>query len=203
MAGLAQPPSGLVDAVVSDDQQLPSADRLATLQATAVQLRDLLLELADLEGRTSDTKAKITDLQFRQLPDLMAAARVDHVGIPPVGNHPGWDATMKPYCKANIAADWDDGRREAAFRELENLGGGDLIRNTVTVTFGKDENQGAHELVNLLTEMGLGDRLQVKRAVPWSSLTAFVKSELKRGTDVPLEALGAAAGYIVECKERE
>jgi hypothetical protein len=45
--------------------------------------------------------------------------------------------------------------------------------------------------------------LDVRRDVHWKTLTAFVKEQVRQGSPLPLETLGATVGKVVKIKERK
>lgn len=85
-----------------------------------------------------------------------------------------------------ISASITDENRQAAHDWLRKHNHGDIIKNNVTVSFGKGEDQFADKLVDYLIKIRdeghirFGDLVQ-KEAVHPSTLKAFVKGELSKG----------------------
>jgi hypothetical protein len=190
----------------------PPADKLDRLQQACSLLRDKKQELSDLAERQAAVEAAINKLERTQLPDLMDEAGTDRIAVLARGNLPTMDARMEPYFHANIAAEvkpgsdkgWPAERRAAAFDALIAEDAGDLIRHTVTVTFGRGQEEEAHALGELLR--GEGYTFTVAQAVPWASLTAWVKE--RHNGDRPLsgavlDKIGAVVGRIVRLKPRK
>lgn len=196
-------PPGLAEMV--DAGPAPTrADKLTELRAACVQLRDTELSKQNKEEELAAINAQLVKLRHELLPDLMDEAGVDHIGLPAAGNLPPCDAKCEPYYRANIAADWAQERREAAFSALVQEEAEDLIKHTFTVQFGRGEEDAAHSFAELLK--GEGFEYTVGMAVPWATLTAWVKERFQN--DAPLsaavlETIGATVGRVVKLKPRK
>ena len=196
-----------IPAAVLLDAEHPPAAPPATLEKVRAELaaqRDDQQVLADLEARRKETQARIDKRRFDTLPALLMAAGTDQVGLPAAGNLPAYDARLKPYYRANIAAEWPDERRQAAYDLLEAKGGGDIVKCVVSVEFNREELETARALAQQLSAAGLFPTL--KRAVQWNTLTAWFREQVEAHhgfTGAEMEALGATHGHQVELKERK
>ncbi len=179
-----------------------STDKLDAIRDMARLLRDKEREVGDLNERLTEAKAAVLDLKHKKLVDLMHEAGVDKVGLPAEGNQPPYDATLSPYYHANIAANWEPTKRQAAFNWLEGEGHGDLVKTVITITLGRDQRDAAREIQAELEHRGFSVSAQLD--VPWNTLTAFVREQVeKHGTVPPLETLGATVGQVVKLKARK
>lgn len=191
-------------------------EHLLTIDATVEsrpedleQARKLAREFHALEARAETLKEELEQIQTRKLelqhrviPEFFGKLEIDNIGL----EDAGVDVMVGPYYKANIAADWDEARRKRAFAALDQLGGGDLIRASVVVTFGRDEFEEAKKLVELLkTRWPLANSHppRMDMTVPWNSLTAFVREQHEDGVALPLEDLGAVVGRAAKVKKRK
>lgn len=75
------------------------------------------------------------------------------------------------------------------FAWLEKHGFGGLIKNVVSVPFGKDEEKAVTELGKVLTKMKMD--YVTKKSIHAGTAKAFVKEQLAAKKDVPLELFGA------------
>jgi hypothetical protein len=75
---------------------------------------------------------------------------------------------------------------------LRDHGYGDLIKNTVSCTFGRDEDEDAREFYELAESSGYC--AEAKTEVHPSTLRAFVKERVEAGDDFPMELFGAWVG---------
>lgn len=189
-------------ALIAADEPIVNEDRLSALRDKIARVRDLQKTKADLEARLKETNKELDASYFRELPDLMDAAGVTLVEIPPEGDLPAITAKVGPYYRANIAADWPPERRAAAFKWLDDNGHGDLIKTNVTVPFARDEREEARKLVAKLEAEGLPT--VIGEAIPWATLTAWLKEMVEKhnATDLPLETLGATVGRVVTLKSK-
>lgn len=190
---------------LDDPNLLPPTqpDRLERITALLRRVRDLRLDAEDWEARRKVANAEINDLTFRQLPELFQQAATTNVGLAPEGNLPGFQATLKPYHKANISAEWPLEKRIDGFNHLRDMGGADLVRNTIIVEFGRGEDEMALRLADWLIANGMSYTRSM--TVPWASLTAWLREQcLKFRRDFTrdqLEAIGATVGHVVEVKQ--
>ncbi len=79
----------------------------------------------------------------------------------------------------------DDTKRENALLWLRTNGLGDIIKNNVSVTFGRGEDDKAEQLLNLAAENGF--QPQQKSDVAWNTLTALYQERVQTGLDMPSE----------------
>lgn len=180
----------------------PSGDRLQTLKEAARSLRDGRLELSNLEEQVADKKKALYTLQHETLVELLTQSGVDRVGLEAEGNLPAYDAEMKPYYKASIAADWPEEKQAAAYNWLDGQGHGDLIKTIITIELPRGERETAKKVITALRELGVP--FTEKMGVPWNTLTAWLKERIEvHKESPPLDLLGATAGKVVNLKERK
>jgi hypothetical protein len=123
----------------------------------------------------------------------------------------GVDLVKEAYYHANIAADWPEEKRQIAFDWLVSSGNEDLIKTTFTMQFPRKMFDVAVWLKKQVAKLkfpGKGKEIEMPEAVvtlgvPWNTLTAFVKEQIEKGAELPLETLGATVGWIVKVKQRK
>lgn len=162
-------------------------ERLAELAAELVALDR---EVEDLDERLKRAKERRYDLQTKDLVDLMVDIGLDSTGVD------GVQIVVEKKCHANISKDWDDDRKVRAYEHLREIGGEDLIKNTLSVSAGRnsdDKMRQIHDRVRqMLAEVELEAAVKLEPTVQWNTLTAFVRETVDAGeTPVDLEALGA------------
>ena len=196
-----QPSPALAAAMRGVSIQTPD-DKLEALRDMARQLRDKEREITDLDERLKATTAEAAEIRTKKLVDLMAEVGVDRVGLPAEGNYPACDAELKPYYHADIRADWEPERRQAAFAWLDSAGHGDLIKTAITVLLPRDDRAMALSIQHYLEQCGVNHTVQLD--VPWNTLTAFVREQIEKyHRTPPLETLGATVGQVVKLKVRK
>lgn len=186
-----------------DEDSLKKAHRMCTELAVLVETRD------SLDKELKETKKKIWEMQTKTIPDFMLEREIDHIGLPEHNS----DVKMKTAYKANIAADWDEDRRQAAFDHLVELECQDVIRTQVTYTLGADSFETAvaiHTAISNFASMLVDTNFEVQvpepvigKSVPWATLTALVKDLSEKGVAFDTEKLGATVGPFAEIKERK
>lgn len=178
-----------------------SADKLEKLRRKVADARDLELMIGDLEDRLKAAKKTLQDLIHKQLPDLMDEAGVTSLTVAAEGNAKPFVADLKPYYAANIAAGWEEGRRQVAFEYLTELGAGDLIKTKVEIDMPREQREDALKLAESLSSDGLP--VSVKESVHAQTLTAWLREQVEENQFLPdLEKIGATVGRVVKVKAK-
>jgi len=181
---------------------------LKTLSEKAAEFVALEQKKKVLESELENLNKDIHEMKHKTLPDIMLSLDVDKHGLASAGV----DIVLEDYAKANISAEWEPERQDAAFAHLEELGVSDIIRTQVTFSFSKDQYAHAMTVVAMLNLMAEkidefgGTEIpipSVKKSVPWNTLTATIKELHKKGVAVDLEKLGGMIGNIVKIKVRK
>jgi hypothetical protein len=171
---------------------------LDQIKEKARELRDLEQERTNLEERLTAVGRRIEAIRHADLPDLMNEAGCSSFTLEAEGNNPPFEVTKRPFYSANIAAKWPDNKRRKAFDAVSEHGGSDLIKTTVTFTFGKGQVKQAMKLAD-------DHRLlqpEVKESIHFASLTSWLKERVEAGKPVPdLDLIGGRIGQIVEPKK--
>lgn len=142
---MSQIPEHLRDAQI-DMSSLASDEQLTRARRVATEYAVLDTEIADLESIIKQKKERRLELQMRELPAVLGEIGIDRIGLP----DQGVDVVVAPYYHANIAADWEEQRKEQAFSWLEQAGHGDVVRAVVSVSFSRGELPMARELEELI-----------------------------------------------------
>lgn len=197
---MTQIPQHILDS--QNDLRVASDNDLKRAQRLAKDLIDVTANIEHVEKQLKDLKKRRAEIESREIPDLFGEIGVDSVGIPD-GN---CDVVVKPFYKANIAATWDEERREQAFRWLEENGYGDIISIDVTVSFKRGERALADSFLDVIRKSFPGANSHppvMKMGVPWNTLTALVKEQIERGEAIPLDVLGATVGQVASITKRK
>lgn len=152
---------------------------LAQAQLKAEQL------VEKLEEDLASAKENLCDISENQLPEKM-----EQLGLPSFTTNDGITIKIKEEIRANISEE----RKPPAHDWLEKNGYGALIKSEVVTPFGRDEIQQANELVTTLQKQG---RLaNLKRGVNFQTLQAFVREQLAKGKDIPIDLFGVNRKHI-------
>jgi len=157
-----------VDTAVSSDIAL-SCNKLLETQKQITMVEEQLAKLKDAESLLSE----------QTIPNLMQQA-----GIAMLKLADGSSVEVKPFYAARIP----QAKVEEAFQWLRDNGFGDLIKNNVTLTFGRSEDNVAKSLVDELKKKGHNVN-QTEKVEPMT-LKAFVKEQIQAGRNVPSDLFG-------------
>jgi hypothetical protein len=201
---MSQPSASVVRAAQLTQSEANS-DKLQMIQSTAARARDLELEIADLNERLAEKTAALREITFNRLPALLMEAKLDFIGVPRDGNKMGVDYELKPYYSANIAAGWDEEKRDKAFALLKTLKADGLIKAEVIARLPKGNLAQAKKLVAAAKKLKITATL--KQSVHSGTLTAWLKELYEdRGKSLStetLETLGASIGTYVRVTQRK
>ena len=156
------------------DGKLDIVSRLANEAAT------LERELADAEKLMKEKKSALHKITDEQLPEALEV-----MGLQKFTLVDGSEIAVKPIYAASIPKD----RKEEAFQWLRDHEFGDLVKNNVTVTFGRGEDETAKEFVGLCGEQGFVPS-QLEKVEPMT-LKAWLRERVEAGDPVPLDLFGA------------
>ena len=137
-------------------------DRMQSVEQTdsAKRLSDKVLELKDLEDEIANAEESLKKLKekARAVSSIEIPAMMDEMQITKLKLKDGEAVEIKKIYGASIPKD----QQEAAFTWLRNNGLGDVIKNDITVTFGRGEDTRPHHMRTLQRVKGLN---QFKRLV--------------------------------------
>jgi len=158
-----------------------------TLDTTAMEdiatacnkLLDIQKEVSALEDQLKKKKEQELKLSEQDIPNLMQKA-----GAASIKLTDGTAVEIKPYYGARIPAS----RTEEAFDWLRENNFADLIKNNVTLTFGRNEDNVAKSIVDDLRNKGHNVK-QAEKVEPMT-LKAFVREQIEKGKDVPSDLFG-------------
>ena len=166
------------DEMLKDSKDLLDSVEVTTIAAECQKLKALEDQIAAAEENLKDLKLKADDVGSRVIPELLAEQALTSIKM-----EDGSTVSVKKEFRATIPK--DEGRREAALQWLRDQGLGDIIKNNVSVTFGKGEDDKAEQLLNLAAENGFEP--QQKSDVAWNTLTALYQERVQAGMDMPSE----------------
>jgi len=166
---------------------LEALSKNITIDTTASQeiaelcnkLLDIQKEVAALEDKLKKKKEEELKLSEQDIPNLMQKTGVSLLKLTD-----GSSVEIKPYYGARIPAS----RTEEAFGWLRENNYGDLIKNNVTLTFGRNQDNEAKSLVDDLRNKGHNVK-QAEKVEPMT-LKAFVREQIEKGKDVPADLFG-------------
>ena len=153
-------------------------------------LRALEQEIEQAENHLKLLKQEKHRLSTEQIPMLMDEMGVDRLDVD------GLTVQTKLQVHASIPV----GRKDEAFAWLRENNLDSIIKNDITVSFGKGEDNVAGDVVGLLQERGFDPK--TKTHVHPSTLKAFVKERITDGKPIDLDMFGAFVANTAEIRRK-
>ena len=171
----------------SDTLQEGGGD-LAELNKKVKKLEACESRLEKLMEEVDTLKSNIKKISYEEIPDLLAEK-----GLASLKLSDGTVVEVKKVINAYLPkADRDPEGREKAFQWLRDNGLGDLIKNEVTVAFGRDEDNKAQQYAVLA--QGQGYEPVQKLKVEPMTLKALVRERLESGQEMPSDLFNVFSG---------
>ena len=156
-----------------DVDNLKGVNNLSTL---VIELQRLEDEIANEEERLKIKKEKADKISNIAIPEIMRALKLKTMKLAD-----GSAIEVKEVYSATIPLDKKDG----AFNWLREHGLGDLIKNEVTVSFGRGEDNKAAEYADLARGQGLEPTQKLK--VEPMTLKALFRERSENNQELPSE----------------
>ena len=132
------------------------------------------LRIGGMIGNTEERLRKLKE-QYRRLSEEDLPQKMAELGMQDLRLEDGSRITIDMFYATRI----NKNNRDAAHEWLRQQGHGDIIKNQVSVSFGKGEDDTALETMTLLEKEGLFP--DQKESVHPSTLKAFVKERIESG----------------------
>ena len=185
-----------------------SKDFLSQLEADAAAVDSTpddsdLNKVAVLAKKVQATQSRVTELEAEikekkrellKLTDEDLPATMQELGLSAFTTDDGASITIKPTYGAHIKVD----NREDAFNWLRDNNFGDLIKNNVTCTFGRGEDDAANQFLSFAEKSGYTP-LQKTEVHP-QTLKAWVREQTETGNSFPMDLFGAYIGQRATIK---
>jgi hypothetical protein len=176
----------------------PSEDKLTRVRNLIAELRGYEVQKSEFEERAHNLSEKIKTLKEKTIVDAFDDAKITNLGIEAEGNLPAYDIELKNYYHANIPDDENAGK---AYDWLRKNHGGDMIKATYTIQFGRGSEKKQKEFEAYLKKQKIA--FNYKFGVPWATLTSFVRERLEANVALPLKLLGAKTGRVASLKKQK
>jgi len=164
------------DMMSEDSTDLLDNVEINTIASECVKLKNKEDEIVELEEQLKKKKEEADYISSNVIPELLAEQGLSEIKL-----SDGSKVSVKKEFRATVPK--DDTKRESALQWLRDQGLGDIIKNNVSVSFGKGEDDKAEQLLNLAAENGFEP--QQKSDVSWNTLTALYRERVEAGLDMP------------------
>ena len=162
---------------------LDGANDANKLSDQVVKLQNLEKEFLVKEQELKELKRKVDLVSGEVIPTMMQEMNISTLKLAD-----GTSVEVKPVYGASIPTK----SKEEAFKWLRDNGLGDLIKNEVTVAFGRDEDDKASQYAVLA--QGQGYQPVQKLKVEPMTLKALVRERVESGQDMPSDLFNLFAG---------
>ena len=166
-------------------------DSTKTLSDEVIKLRNLEEQIAASEDHTKTLKEKARELSQGVIPEMMKEMNVTKLKL-----KDGASIEVTNFYSARITPD----KQELAFNWLRENGLGDIIKNDVTVTFGRGEDNKAMAYATLAK--GQGYEPVQKIGVHAQTLKAVVRERTESGQEMPADLFNPFVGNQTKITRR-
>ena len=164
-------------------QQVNELNNVESLSSHVLELQRLEDEIKIEEERLSRKKQQADKLSQQVIPEIMDSMKLKTMKL-----KDGSAIEVKEIYSATIPV----ANKEGAFTWLRENGLGDLIKNEVTVAFGRNEDNKAIAYANLA--QGQGYQPVQKLKVEPMTLKALVRERLESGLEMPSDLFNMFTG---------
>ena len=172
-------------------ESITQADAAKTLSDKVIELKRIEDEIQNAEESISKLKEQAKTLSQFEIPKMMEEMHITKLKL-----KDGESVEIKKIYGASIPQQ----HQEAAFTWLRENGLGDIIKNDITVTFGRGEDNKASEYATLA--QGQGFEPVQKIGVHPQTLKAVVRERLESGREMPSDLFKTYAGNSTKITRR-
>ena len=167
-----------------------SDEKGKSLSNSIKRLGNIIDEIDTAEKHLKALKTEKRRLEFEAIPEVMDEMGVERVDV--------GDATvsLKSFVSASIPVD----RREEAFNWLRERNLDDIIKNDVIISFGRNQDNVAGDLMVDLERRGLHP--ERKTHIHSMTLKSFIRERVEKGLETNLDLFGAFVARTAEIKPK-
>ncbi len=174
---------------MEEDASTISENSLGKIGAVATDIADTQEEISKLKEQLKNKEDYERKLSREVLPSLFS-----EVGLSELKLADGRKIKVSEYYTATPLKE----NRGKVFQWLRDNGFGDLVKNQVTCSFGRNEEEKASGLLSHLSDKGY--QSTQREWVEPSTLRAFVREQYEAGKELPMDLLGAFVGHKTTIK---
>ena len=171
---------------------ITKTDNIQSLADQVERLENLNQEVKKDEEYLKQKKKNLEHISGEVIPTMMAEMGLSHLKL-----MDGSSVDVKPNYSANIAI----ANRDAAFKWLRDNGLGDIIKNEISVSFGRNEDNKAADYAVLAQERGFQPTQKLK--VEPMTLKALVRERIEAGKEMPTELFNVFVGNKTTIKRKQ
>ena len=181
-----------IDFEKDQEEVLTRTTEIKSLSEQVLRLRDLEAEVKAQEEKIKQTQKEIARISEDVIPTMLS-----EMGLSQLKLADGSSVDVKPFYNASISV----ANREKAYKWLRDNGLGDIIKNDVTVSFGRNEDNKAVDYANLAKSHGFEPTQKLK--VEPMTLKALVRERIEAGKDMPMDIFNVYVGNRTKLTKKQ
>ena len=170
-------------------------DKTTNINKLADKIKELQAQQEQLQQQENAVKQKKKDIEH--LSGEVIPTMLSEMGLSFLKLQDGSSVEVK----TNYSATITQANKEAAFNWLRENGLGDIIKNEISVSFGRNEDNKAADYANLAK--GQGFEPQQKLKVEPMTLKALVRERMEAGKEMPTELFNIYVGNKTTIKRKQ
>ena len=177
-----------------EDQQdaMTKTEHIQSLADQVQRLEGLLSRIETSENNLKDLKKEYQRISGEVIPTMMS-----EMGLAELKLQDGSHLKVSTSYRATIT----EANKEAAFNWLRSNGLGDIIKNEISVSFGRNEDNKAANYADLARGQGFEPTQKLK--VEPMTLKALVRERLEAGKEMPTELFNIFVGNKTTIKRKQ
>ena len=170
-------------------------DKTTNINKLADKIKELQAQQEQLQQQEDAIKQKKKDIEY--LSGEVIPTMLSEMGLSYLKLQDGSSVEVK----TNYSATITQANKEKAFNWLRENGLGDIIKNEISVSFGRNEDNKAADYANLAKSQGL-DPMQKLKVEPMT-LKALVRERMEAGKEMPTELFNIYIGNKTTIKRKQ
>ena len=171
---------------------IKSTTNIKTLSDQVLKLRAMEDQLKIMEDALKTKKKEIDRVSGEVIPTMLS-----EMGLSQLKLADGSSVDVKPFYSATISAQ----NKDKAYSWLRTNGLGDIIKNDISVSFGRNEDDKAAKYADLAKSNGF--QLTQKLKVEPMTLKALVRERIEAGKEMPTEIFNIFVGNKTTIKRKQ
>ena len=170
-------------------------DKTTNINKLADKIKELQAHQKQLEVQEDSIKQKKKDIEL--LSGEVIPTMLSEMGLSYLKLQDGSSIEVK----TNYSATITQANKENAFKWLRENGLGDIIKNEISVSFGRNEDNKAADYAELAKGQGLEPQQKLK--VEPMTLKALVRERMEAGKEMPTELFNVFIGNKTTIKRKQ
>ena len=171
---------------------IKNTSNIKTLSDEVLKLRAMEDQLKIMEEALKNKKKEIDRISGEVIPTMLS-----EMGLSQLKLADGSAVDVKPFYSASISAQ----NKDKAYQWLRNNGLGDIIKNEISVSFGRNEDNKAANYAELAKSNGFQPTQKLK--VEPMTLKALVRERIEAGKEMPTEIFNVFIGNKTTIKRKQ